>query len=324
MDTTDLPDPSTPDRDAPYVARSPEDVLATVPLVLGFEPEDSVVMLTFGAPRPFHARIDMPLALDDVPLVSESLVAPAVLHGVRGVLLVAYHRDAHLAGAVLRTLAADFLGSDIAVLACLRAQDDRWWPVGDEHGAEELGPGAPYDATSHRFRTRAVVEGRVTLRDRAAVEASVAPAPGSPSEELVSRLRRPGRTSGEEVDRLLDELLGSGSLPDDHQLARLLAAVRQERHRDRVARRMGRDTAARHVALWSEVVRRAPQPWVADAAGVLALAAWVAGHGALAWCAVDRAFEVDPEHRLSTLVAGLLQAAVPPDEWEAWLRPLAG
>ena len=40
--------------------RTPEDVLAAVPVVLGFEPLDSVVMLTFGGGETFHARVDLP------------------------------------------------------------------------------------------------------------------------------------------------------------------------------------------------------------------------------------------------------------------------
>ena len=31
-----------------------------VPVVLGFTPTDSLVMLTFGAASPFHARVDLP------------------------------------------------------------------------------------------------------------------------------------------------------------------------------------------------------------------------------------------------------------------------
>ena len=41
-------------------ARTPEDILAVVPVVLGFEPTESLVMLTFGGDPPFHARVDLP------------------------------------------------------------------------------------------------------------------------------------------------------------------------------------------------------------------------------------------------------------------------
>ena len=44
---------------------------------------------------------------------------------------------------------------------------------------------------------------------------------------------------------------------------------------------------------------------------MLALAAWLAGHGALAWCAVDRCTEVDPDHTLAGLVGDAAQPRGP-------------
>ena len=74
-------------------ARTPEDVLAAVPVVLGFVPEESVVMLTFGAEHPFHARLDLPVTAAECQEAAEALVGPAVRHGVRSVLFVLYADD---------------------------------------------------------------------------------------------------------------------------------------------------------------------------------------------------------------------------------------
>ena len=52
--TADQTSPTT------LTARTPEDILAVVPVVLGFEPTESLVMLTFGSDPPFHARVDLP------------------------------------------------------------------------------------------------------------------------------------------------------------------------------------------------------------------------------------------------------------------------
>ena len=68
--------------------------------------------------------------------------------------------------------------------------------------------------------------------------------------------------------------------------------------------------------LWTDLLRRAPDDLAGSAAAVLGMAAWVAGHGALAWCAVDRAEAADPDNSLARLVADLLSAAVPPSAWE--------
>ena len=56
---------------------------------------------------------------------------------------------------------------------------------------------------------------------------------------------------------------------------------------------------------------------------MLAFAAWLAGDGALAWCAVDRCRESAPTHSLAALVAQLLDSAMSPDRWEV-LRPELG
>ena len=60
----------------------------------------------------------------------------------------------------------------------------------------------------------------------------------------------------------------------------------------------------------------APDPQVPDTAAVTAFCAWQSGHGALAWCALDRCLEVDPDHGLGLCLAECLTRAVPPSAWE--------
>jgi hypothetical protein len=63
-------------------------------------------------------------------------------------------------------------------------------------------------------------------------------------------------------------------------------------------------------------VQRSPEDLVGAPAAVLGLAAWLAGNGALAWCALDRCTERDPENSLADLVGQLLSRAVPPSSWD--------
>jgi hypothetical protein len=49
---------------------------------------------------------------------------------------------------------------------------------------------------------------------------------------------------------------------------------------------------------------------------VTAFCAWQAGDGALAWCALDRCFGIDADHRLGICLAECLARAVPPGSWE--------
>ena len=54
----------------------------------------------------------------------------------------------------------------------------------------------------------------------------------------------------------------------------------------------------------------------ATALSLLAFAAWHHGDGALAWCAIDRCLDVDPDYSMAHCVAQILTGAVPPSVWE--------
>ena len=79
---------------------------------------------------------------------------------------------------------------------------------------------------------------------------------------------------------------------------------------------MSRVDAREHVAFWTGIVRRCPLPVLAAPATLLAFAAWLSGHGALAWCALDRCAESDPDYRLADHLAQTLIHAIPPTTWE--------
>ncbi|MDO9397739.1 MAG: DUF4192 family protein, partial [Herbiconiux sp.] len=65
-------------------------------------------------------------------------------------------------------------------------------------------------------------------------------------------------------------------------------------------------------AFFTDVARRAPDDLLPAAAALLAWAAWQAGDGALAWCALDRCEQADPGYGLAALLAEALERAVPP------------
>jgi hypothetical protein len=66
------------------------------------------------------------------------------------------------------------------------------------------------------------------------------------------------------------------------------------------------------VHLWRQVVAVTPSGLAAAPLGLLGLAAWAAGNGALLNCCVDRMGQVDPGYSLTELLADLTRSAVPP------------
>jgi hypothetical protein len=292
-----------------FTTRTPEDVLAVVPVVLGFEPRESVVMLTFGGDETFHARVDLPPPPEADEAVDQ-LLEPALRHRVTRVLFVVYADDGPAARAVLRRLRPAFGRAGIDVVEVFRAHDGRWFAPG-RPGAPAAG--VPYDVGGHLFRAQAVVDGIVVHGSRAELVAALCPSPRA-VDEVARAVRRAVPSPPGEIADLVDVRLEAGRFTAV-ELARVLLGLLDVEGRDAAWAAMSRDVAALHVRLWTDAVQRAPDDLVAAPAAVLALAAWLAGHGALAWCAVDRCQAVDPGNTLAQLIADMLTNAVPPSAW---------
>jgi hypothetical protein len=307
-------------------ARSPEDLLAVVPVVLGFVPEESVVMLTFGAGHPFHARVDLPRSAEDLAEVVDVLRAPAVAHRVSRVVFVVYAQQPAPAARAADALVWGFHAVGIDVLDVLRADRHRWHPL--LRPRPGIGPeGVPYDVGAHPFTAQAVLDGRVTLGSRAELAASLEPHPERVAALAAARASLPRRSRGDDerwARDLVRRCVTGAEVPEDAEVARLLVAVGRPGPRAAVWALMTRTVAPAHVGFWTDVVRRAPDDLLATPAALLAFAAWLAGHGALAWCAVDRSQAVQPDHALAARVAGLLVDAVAPHEWEERRPPGGG
>jgi len=75
-------------------AKNPGDLLAMVPYLLGFHPEDSVVLLTLGeGPDRFHARVDLPSDVSEIPDVVSMLSGVVERHQIERVVVVTYSDD---------------------------------------------------------------------------------------------------------------------------------------------------------------------------------------------------------------------------------------
>lgn len=297
-----------------FTARDPEDMLAIVPAVLGFHPEESLVMLTFGGSRNFHARIDLPPAPSDLSAVINALLTPALRHRPDLVLFIAYSTDAVRACACALATSDAFAAHGFGVLAPLRSDGTCWFRVRPGEDPADAMP-HPYDLRGHALTARTVLEGRVTLASRAELARSLGSDP-----EAVARVE--ASLSASPTGWALLEPAGArdlvarharqGTTPEPDELGRLLEALRDVHVRDASFDRVTRARAEQHCEFWRRVVVQTPAPLLAPPAAILAYCAWLAGHGALAWCAVEKAREADADYSLARLVGDLLAAAVPP------------
>ena len=321
-------------------AQSPADLLAIVPCVLGFHPEDSLVLLTLGgASNRFHARVDLPRDPEDFPDVVEMLREVVVRNDVRRCVLVAYTDDQCTSQELSDRLRRVLEEEDVTVVDAIRADGERWYSLTGCSGSCCPAEGRPYDVASHPFTAQAVVEGQVTLGSRQElVDSLIGTDPGAmeavevAADEAMLRFQAAARhplgppapeaarahlvQEGQWVAERVRRFLNDGEALDADDAGRILVALVVIEIRDVAWAEMTRANAGRHVDLWRDLVRRTPYDLMAAPAALLGFAAWLSGDGALAWCAVERCQEVEPDYRLASLLTDALAGAVPPSSWQ--------
>ncbi|MGN9811444.1 DUF4192 domain-containing protein [Micromonospora sp. BQ11] len=312
--------------------RSPADLVAAVPYLLGFHPHDgSIVVVVFNNRRvTFVARGDLPD--HGAPTAQVQNLAAHLARVVRrqqpitDAVIIGYgdtdHVESHL-GTIDRT----FTAADVPIRDLLRVTDKRIFSLRCDNPACCPPHGILFDPRTSLISVQATAAGQVAFPDRAAVAARFAPVRGADRDAM-------RRATGEAITRAA-QLRDAGDAAVHEAGARAVrAALRQ--HDD--GKRLGNDEVAwltvlltrpsvrdlameltephdRHVTFWAEVTRRAEHPLVPAPATLLALAAWRCGDGALALLAVEHALAIEPAYELAALLAQALHAGLPPSEF---------
>jgi hypothetical protein len=332
-------DQQEPTEQAVLKARAPEDVLAIVPYRLGFHPQHSMVMLTLNGPRRtfgFTARVDLP-PLAHIPDVARCLFELVEQHDPDEVLLVAYAHDDSVADPLVRTLQQWLDRTDVVLVDAYRSDGRRWFCYTcDRPCCPDTG--TPYDLSDHPLVAEQVLLGQVALPDREALRRRVGAVTGERRATMESASARAAsyltaafatdalgtrRVSAKEsvrarmgwVRRFVTAWLSDPHPLSDDEAARLAFAVAAVPARDTAWSLMSRPTAGRHLQLWEQVLTRVVPPYEPAVACLTAFAAWLEGHGALAWCAVERAQEAEPGYSWAHLIVESLERAVPPSAW---------
>ncbi|MCX4387691.1 DUF4192 domain-containing protein [Micromonospora peucetia] len=323
--------------DRPRLAvRSPADLIAAVPYLLGFHPTDSVVVVAMRGRRiTFAARADLPDLAD--PHDPAGHLAGVVARQHAEAATVLGYGPAALVTPAVDAVRAALAAAGLSVLDALRVTEGRYWSYVCTEPECCPPDGRPYDVAASEVSAAAVFAGQVALPDRAALVAQVAPVTG-PARSAVRRATA-------RAERRLADLLDQASASDprgeralcaagsaavrtalrrhrreqrltDGEVAWLSVLLTREPVRDHAwARTDGRDA---DIALWTDVLRRAEPELIAAPAALLAFAAWRAGQGALAAVALERALAEHPGHSLALLLDDLLRRGVPPSELDGW------
>ncbi|HEX5540899.1 MAG TPA: DUF4192 domain-containing protein [Micromonospora sp.] len=320
--------------------RSLPDLITAVPYLLGFHPEQSIVVVAMRGKRlVFAARFDLPpvAATMEFRQAAAAHVAAVVANqNTDTAVVIGYGPPEPVTPAVEATAAA-LREAGLMVDDVLRVTEGRYWSYVCDSPHCCPPQGTPFDPETNQIAAAAIVAGQVALPDREALQQQVAPLGGLTRESM-----RQATDRAEE--RLLALLRDAG--PDDSLSRQVLqeageAAVREAMERYRDDGRLTDDEVAWlsllllyipvrdhawerieaadwQVVLWTDLVRRAEMHLVAAPASLLAFAAWRLGQGSLASVALERALQAVPDYSMALLLEQMLQNGIPASRWDGW------
>jgi hypothetical protein len=302
--------------------RRPDELLAIIPYLIGFHPDESIVVVFIQSGRVvLAARIDLPpeSAGDELAAQIEYL---AKRHEASALALVAYSTASLPAHRLLTRLMDRLAKHKLADV--LYVGHGRWWSLTCGEDCCPLN-GTPFDLSSHPLSAAAVFAGLGTRANRQELAAAVS----GPVETELPRLQGLADTLLIELEHfddpsaaarfmvnLVDTSVSDRSALSERQAVLLGLLVTDLHVRDLAWALLSPDNAEEHVRLWGAVVAKVPPALAAAPLCLLGLAAWVCGAGALLNCCCERLAQVDPGYSIGRLLRDISAQALPPSVWE--------
>ncbi|WP_051966623.1 DUF4192 domain-containing protein [Kitasatospora mediocidica] len=342
----------------PVKMRSPADMAAMLPYLLGFYPDDSIVAVGLQGPSFRQGgviRLDIPDAPLSWPFIAEEsarlLLELSEERDRRPAAVLLYLCRDSTPGALpvasaLRPLADLLVGAfraqDLPVKEALCLSDGRWRsflcldpaccdPAGTPvHSGQDPGvavAAATFAGLAPRGSRRAItdalgpVTGPVAERQRTALEHRADALRAAVGE-------RDGRdrlldSTGRLLDEVMAEFQAGALLLDDERTARLILGLQDKISRDRAAEYAEPEELAHAQRLWRFLARRCVPPFQDCAAApltLLAWTAWLAGDSATSRVVLARALDLDQDYTLAQLLYHSLNGGLEPDQLRETVR----
>ncbi|MCM6774547.1 DUF4192 domain-containing protein [Nocardia sp. CDC159] len=332
----------------------PGDLLAAVPAMLGFYPNDSLVVATFAPTADqaaeslrlhFVARTDLDSFRSNPTGLSAELVSRCLREEVDRAAAVLVdsaasppdtngsqlgasdHRS--LVDQLEKCLSSNGIRLEGALATQVIAADSRWWDVFEPDRSGPIpDPDASPIAVAH------VLEGHPILGSRTELEAIV-----RPDDDMVRAVANVMKdlttcdpdgaladtAGGMSRARVVDfvfacmDAVTSGASLSVEMLARCGLALQDKVVADFLTAVAVTQRAAAAQQLWAVLVRGLPDPDRAQAAVLLGCCAYVSGNGPLAQLAFRTALASNPEHRLATDLDLALHTGMSVEQIRRWL-----
>jgi hypothetical protein len=309
---------------------SPHDLLAAIPFLIGYHPENSLVLVALKDDSVGMAmRVDMPT--DIAPESYDLLASHFQREAADAALIVAYVDSQSDPEAVLINTSAALLRAGISIKESLIVSDGRYRSMlcHDSECCSPLGSPIP-DIDSSRIAAEHVIAGHpMPFANVSGLVQSIAALPSameeswqsevrtfwieSDSENLID-LQRDGATA---VIDLAGEYAQGRGAEDRELVARVIGRISDIQVRDYALGSQNEETADAYWQMWRELLLIAPRGFVAPIASIFAALAYERGEGALAHKALDRALADDERYSLALLLRRVFTAGWPPQSFSA-------
>ncbi len=316
-----------------FTAHDVPDLIHALPTLFGFMPEDSIVAIATSGSRcrlGFGLRMDLPPA-EHIGAAAEQIVTHLAHQGAEGAIIIAVTPNIEVARRMVPAV-ENRLGSIRPVVGAW-TDGSRYWTTADDCDPA----GYPYETSDHHLAVvQAIASGREILPDRAALAAKLDPDAG----ERRAWLDRAAAGVVAQVEAASNAAAGqplvsiamadlapalraatAGRRLTDDQSLRLAVWATILPVRDALWALITPDAAREMVGLWSHVARCAPAWLAPPSLSLVGFASWLAGDGAFALIAAERALDIDPDYTLAGLLLRMLERGVPPSSWRPFLEP---
>ncbi len=310
----------------------PGALIAALPAVLGFVPENSLVLVSLGGGELGSVmRVDLSAELADrighlaeIAAAAEPEAAIAVIVNADGAHCPQCNAEyRQLCDALTEALSAHDIVLWAAHVVDRVAVGGRW------HCVDGCGSGGVIDDPSASpLAAAAVLDGRRLYPRRADLQALIAVDDPARSAELAVVVGRQAarRAAAHRVDAAgccrrdvenamaaAARVAGGEPLPDA-QLARLGCALTDAQVRDTLYALAVGENAGEAESLWALLARTLPEPWRIEALVLLAFSAYARGDGPLAGVSLEAALRCEPGHRMAGMLDTALQSGLRPED----------
>ena len=308
---------------------SPHDLLAAIPFLIGYHPQDSLVLVALKDEAVGMAmRVDMPVG---VSAEGYDLLASHFLRdGADGAFIVAYVGEGAVDPEnVLINTSAALVRAGIDIKESLIVRDNRFRSLicSDPTCCPPEGSAVP-DLGSSRIAAEHVIAGHpMPFENVDGLVQSIAALPSSfesvwadevhafwvsSDSEEIQELQRDGATA---IIDLVGEYREGRGAEDRELAARVIGRLSDIQVRDFALGSHTDESADYYWAMWRDLLRIAPRGFVAPVACLFAAMAYERGEGALAHKGLDRGLGDDDQYSLAHLLRRVFTAGWPPQSF---------